>query len=86
MSSVVSRNRSVVRPMIPSRKVRATIPLLVCLFFAACSSSEEKAQRYYDHGMQLLAQHDDIKAWLEFKNAVRYNKKSSRCLEGARSG
>lgn len=60
--------------MITSRKVRALIPLLACLSFAACSSSEEKAQRYYDHGMQLLAQHDDIKAWIEFKNAVRANK------------
>jgi tetratricopeptide (TPR) repeat protein len=40
-----------------------------------CSSPEERAQSYYEHGMQLLAAHDDKRAAIEFRNAVKYNKK-----------
>jgi cellulose synthase operon protein C len=70
----LNRNSSGFCAMTSAGKIKRIIPLLACLSLAACSSSEEKAQRYYDHGMQLLAQHEDVKAWLEFKNAVRYKK------------
>jgi tetratricopeptide (TPR) repeat protein len=42
---------------------------------AACSTPEEKAKSYYEHGQQLLAAHDNQRAEIEFLNAVRYNKK-----------
>ena len=42
---------------------------------SACSSPEERAKRYYEHGQQLVAAHDDRRAAIEFLNAVRYNKK-----------
>jgi tetratricopeptide (TPR) repeat protein len=47
----------------------AVIPL------AACSSSEERAQSYYEHGKELLAAHDNQRAEIEFRNAVKYNPK-----------
>ena len=37
--------------------------------------AEERAQSYYEHGMQLLAAHDNKRAEIEFRNAVKYNKK-----------
>ena len=41
---------------------------------AGCSSPEEKAQRYYERGTELLSKQDYVKAGIEFKNAVQ-NKK-----------
>jgi tetratricopeptide (TPR) repeat protein len=40
-----------------------------------CSSSEERAQSYYEHGKTLMAAHDYERAEIEFRNAVNYNKK-----------
>ena len=37
----------------------------------ACSSAEQRAQNYYDHGEQLLAAGDLDKAALEFRNALK---------------
>ena len=34
-----------------------------------------RAENYYDHGKQLLATHDNLRAAIEFRNAVKYNKK-----------
>ena len=36
--------------------------VLAVLLLAGCSSKEERAQNYYDHAMQLIAEHDDVKA------------------------
>jgi cellulose synthase operon protein C len=69
-----NHRRETVRNSTSSKVLRALAPVAAFFLLVACSSSEEKAQRYYEHGLQLLAQHDDIKAWLEFKNAVRYKK------------
>jgi len=48
--------------------------LLIVLLVAGCESREERAQKYYEHGMQFLAQRDDVKAALEFRNALQLNK------------
>jgi tetratricopeptide (TPR) repeat protein len=45
--------------------------LAALLVVAGCGSPEERAQRYYERGMKLLAQHDDVKASIEFKNALQ---------------
>ena len=45
--------------------------VLAALLLAACSSKEERAQNYYAHAMQLISQHDDVKARIELKNALQ---------------
>ena len=64
--------------MIPSFNISfVTIrrAILVAVFLVAgCSSPEEKAQTYYQRGMELLSKQDYVKAAIEFKNAVQ-NKK-----------
>ena len=64
--------------MIPSFNISfVTIrrAILVAVFLVAgCSSPEEKAQTYYQRGMELLSKQDYVKAGIEFKNAVQ-NKK-----------
>jgi cellulose synthase operon protein C len=48
----------------------------VCaLGLAGCSSPEERAKSFYEHGQQLLAAHDNQRAEIEFRNAVKYNDK-----------
>ena len=55
--------------------IRAAFVALAILQVAGCSSSEQRAQSYYDHGKQLLAAKDYPRARIEFLNAVKYNKK-----------
>jgi tetratricopeptide (TPR) repeat protein len=47
---------------------------LLVLQLAGCSSSEQKAQSYYEHGKELLAAKDYQRAEIELRNAVKYNK------------
>jgi cellulose synthase operon protein C len=47
---------------------------LLALELAGCSSPEVRAQRYYDDGMKLLAAHEDAKAAVEFRNALKLKK------------
>lgn len=47
--------------------------LSTTLFLAACQSSEEKAEAYYQSGMELLAAGDEERALLEFRNTFKYN-------------
>ena len=54
--------------------IRRIILVFAVFLVAGCSSPEEKAQRYYEQGMQLLSKQDYVKAGIEFKNAVQ-NKK-----------
>jgi tetratricopeptide (TPR) repeat protein len=45
--------------------------VLLALALAACGSPEEQAKRFYDHGQELLAQHENARAGIEFRNALR---------------
>ena len=50
-------------------------PLAWSLFkFPACGSSADRAQSYYEHGMKLLAAHDNQRAAIEFRNAIKLKK------------
>ena len=54
--------------------IGGVIVAVVALQLAACGSPEERAQRYYEDGMKLLADHQDQKAAVEFRNAIRWKK------------
>lgn len=56
------------RPLLP-----ATFALIAALALAGCESSEEKAERYYLSGMELLAAGDEERALVEFRNVFKYN-------------
>jgi cellulose synthase operon protein C len=58
---------------VPSN-IRFVILALAATQLASCSSPEERAKSYYEHGKQLLAAHDNQRAEIEFRNAVKYNK------------
>jgi tetratricopeptide (TPR) repeat protein len=45
--------------------------VLAVLLLAGCSSKEDRAQSYYAHAMQLISEHDDVKARIELKNALQ---------------
>src|SRR4029079_14305939 len=45
--------------------------LLSLSFLAGCKSHEERAQDYYQSGLQLLEQKQPAKAALEFRNALK---------------
>jgi tetratricopeptide (TPR) repeat protein len=45
--------------------------VLAALLLAGCSSKQERAESYYAHAMQLISQHDDIKARIELRNALQ---------------
>ena len=53
---------------------RFSLLVLVGLCLAACSSAEQRAQGYYQQGEKFLAAHDNARAAIEFKNAVRLKK------------
>ena len=55
-------------------KVRLTLVALIALQLAACGSPEDRAQRYYESGEKLLAAHEDQKAGVEFRNALKLKK------------
>ena len=48
--------------------------ILAALQVAACGSPEDRAQSYYERGMQLLTQQDYAKASIEFRNALQLKK------------
>ena len=47
--------------------------ILSALQLAACSSREERAKNYYEHGMSYLAKQDYVKARIELRNALQLN-------------
>ena len=51
-----------------------TLLVLVALQLGGCSSPEERAQKYYENGVKLFSQHDNAKAAIELRNAVRLKK------------
>jgi tetratricopeptide (TPR) repeat protein len=60
--------RSMPRSLLP-----AVLALVATLALAGCESAEEKAERYYQSGMELLAAGDDVRALVEFRNVFEYN-------------
>ena len=58
------------RPGIP--KLSALL-LTALLALAACESSEERAQRHFETGMELLAEGDVSRAIVEFRNVFKLN-------------
>ncbi len=55
-------------------RIRSALLVLAVLQVAGCSSPEERANAYYEHGMKLFSEHDNAKAALELRNAVRLKK------------
>jgi Tfp pilus assembly protein PilF len=51
----------------------ACASVAVAALLTACSSKQERAQAYYEHGLQLLHDGDVVKAGLEFRNALSLN-------------
>ena len=48
----------------------------------ACSSPEDKANKFYENGMQLLEKGELIKANVEFRNALQLNQKMTKAIWG----
>lgn len=51
--------------------VHLTLICAIALLAVGCSSNEQRAQSYYQEGMKFLASHENAKAEIEFKNAVK---------------
>src|SRR5260370_36539904 len=58
----------------PFGKIHLALLALAALLVSGCSSSEELGQSYYEHGMKLFAEHDNARAAIEFKNAIKLKK------------
>ena len=50
---------------------RTYLVALAALPLVSCGSPQHRAQSYYEHGVKLLAEHDNQKAAIEFKNAIQ---------------
>src|ERR1700736_6789973 len=57
-----------------STKIRLPLLVLATLQVAGCGSPEDRAQSYYEHGMKLFSEHDNAKAAIELRNAVKLKK------------
>jgi len=62
-------------PRFSRAKLRHAAVAFVAIQLAGCGSPEQRAQGYYEHGKELLAAHDNQRAEIEFRNAVKYNPK-----------
>src|SRR3984893_17563776 len=51
--------------------IRCALLVLTVLQVAGCDSPEDRAQSYYEHGIKLISVHDNAKAAIELRNAVR---------------
>jgi cellulose synthase operon protein C len=60
-------------------KIFYVFVLMICL--VACSTPEEKAEKYYQKGMELL-ESDPEKAKLEFQNALQMKKNMTKAMYG----
>ena len=63
-----AKTSKTIRPM---RLGAPALALIAGLSLAACSSRAEKAENYYQHGMEYLKQKDFAKARVEFRNALQ---------------
>ncbi len=55
------------------RRSAPSLLLVVTLMLAGCQSSEEKAEGYYQSGIELLQKGDEDRALVEFRNVFKYN-------------
>src|SRR5215472_2500895 len=53
---------------------RVALVALAVLPVAGCGSPDDRAKSYYDEGMKLMAAHDNARAAVEFKNAIKAKK------------
>src|SRR6202045_3771824 len=51
--------------------IRSALLVLIVLQVTGCGSPENRAQSYYEHGIKLISEHDNAKAAIELRNAVR---------------
>src|SRR5579871_3063117 len=58
----------------PYASLQKTLVVLAALQLGGCSSPEERAHGYYENGVKLLSEHQNAKAAIELRNAVRLNK------------
>lgn len=58
--------------LLPRLSVAAAL-IAASLFLAGCQSSEERAEGYFQSGMQLLVSGDEDRALVEFRNVFKYN-------------
>ena len=63
-------------------KIRPAFLVLVVLQLAGCGSAEDRAESYYQSGVELLAAHKNQKAIIEFRNAVKLNNKLIPAWQG----
>lgn len=54
-----------------AKDVRSALLVACFIGLAACSSPEEKANKYYEKGLELMAQGDLLKARIELQNALQ---------------
>ncbi len=54
--------------------IQSAFLVLTVLQVAGCGSPEDRAQSYYEHGMKLYAEHDNARAAIELRNAVKLKK------------
>jgi cellulose synthase operon protein C len=55
------------------RRLAPGFLLVLTLLLAGCQSSEEKAEAYYQSGLELLQEGDEDRALVEFRNVFKYN-------------
>jgi cellulose synthase operon protein C len=53
-------------------KLRRSLVALPAIVLAACGSPEQRAQDYYQKGMEFIAKQDDLQARIELLNAIKY--------------
>lgn len=56
------------------KTMRTSFLALAVLQVTGCVSAEDRAQSYYENGMKLFSEHNNAKAAIEFRNAVRLKK------------
>jgi cellulose synthase operon protein C len=51
--------------------IRPTLVVLSVIQLAGCDSQQDRARSYYERGMKLMSEHDNARAAIELRNAVR---------------
>lgn len=56
--------------------------IIILAGMTACSSPEDKANKFYENGMALLKKGELVKANVEFRNALQLNRKMTKAIWG----